>query len=496
MIRFLLDNDQIELSDVRPDLTVLEWLRIHRQRTGTKEGCGSGDCGACTVVVAFIGKDLKDEDCIHYKAINSCITMIGALHGKQLLTVESLAKDDQLHPVQSCMVSEHGSQCGFCTPGFIMSMYSLYQQNEDTSVLKERVDQALGGNLCRCTGYRPIKQAAVKALDMKQTREFTSTDSQSTNQSTSPLAESKSPLEIAKTLDRMLIDTLKPLVSVPANTGGYFAPNTLSALSAFLVEHPDASILAGGTDLCLDVTQQMKTLPSVVSVNAVPELKTINVEGGFLEIGSAVTLSECLDVMSPLIPGSHELLLRFGSDQVRNQGTVGGNIGSASPIGDLPPVLIALDAELTVQCGDANRTVMLADHYLGYKKTTLATSEFIRSIRIPLPMQDSIFAIHKVSKRMDDDISSICMAIHLPMTHAKINDARIAFGGMAAIPTRALQAEHALNGTSLTSESVKQAQNALAEELCPISDARASADYRLRVAQNLLQRVYLEVTTP
>jgi len=266
----------------------------------------------------------------------------------------------------------------------------------------------------------------------------------------------------------------------------------VQALSSYLIENPQAHILAGGTDLSLEVTQQMKSLSSIVSVNAVPELKLVQVNNGCLELGAAVTLSECMKVMSSLIPHSHELLHRFGSDQVRNQGTIGGNIGSASPIGDLPPLLIALDADITLQCGDVVRSIKLVDHYLGYKKTTLQTSEFIRSVRIPLPEKDSLFAIHKISKRRDDDISSVCLAIHLPRVGGTIKNARIAFGGMAATPVRAIEAEHALNGEPLSDESIKAAQRALRSELVPIGDARASADYRMQVAQNLLQRVYLE----
>ena len=395
------------------------------------------------------------------------------MHGKQLLTVESLSTGDALHPVQACMVSEHGSQCGFCTPGFVMSLYALYQQDEQVDVLKQRVDRALGGNLCRCTGYRPIKQAAEKALNQRANSSDVKSD-------------------VNKTSENDIIECLNKINTQAAEIVGFYQPDTLAGFASYLQSNPDARILAGGTDLALEVTQQLHDLPSIVSINAVAELKQIAVTDTYLEVGAAVTLNECLDLMQSNIPGAKELLLRFGSDQVRNHGTIGGNIGSASPIGDLPPLLIALNASITIQCGESTRNLALQDHYLGYRKTSLQASEFIRSIHIPLPEASSVFAVHKISKRHDDDISSVCMAIHLPIENAVVKDCRLAFGGMAAIPIRAKAAEQRLNDKVFTQQTVHAAQQALAEELSPISDARASAAYRMQVAQNLLQRVLLE----
>ena len=489
MIRFLLDRELIELSDVAADLTVLDWLRIERQRTGTKEGCGSGDCGACTVVIASVALDEESHTKLTYQTLNSCITFVGALHGKQLLTVESLASGSTLHPVQQCMVEEHGSQCGFCTPGFVMSLYALYQQDEAPAVLKGQIDQALGGNLCRCTGYRPIKRAAEKALDHRGAARSVTSDVE---------ADIISRLQqLAK--EPAMASSTNANANANANDTstltGFYQPDKLIVLADLYLQHPDARLLAGGTDLALEVTQQMKELPLILSVNAVPELKSVAISDSQLQLGSAVSLSECMKLMQKRIPGAHELLLRFGSDQVRNQGTVGGNIGSASPIGDLPPLLMALNATLILQRGADTRELPLASHFLGYRKTTLHPGEFIRAVSFELPQANAVFAVHKISKRHDDDISTVCMAIHLPQSDGRIQDSRIAFGGMAATPVRAVATEAVFNGAEFNSDTVAKAQQTLANELSPISDARASAEYRLQVAQNLLQRVWLQETS-
>ena len=468
MIRFLYDDELIELGDVEPDLTVLDWLRLHKRRTGTKEGCGSGDCGACTVVTVSVVDEASGKPGLQHESINSCITFVGALHGKQLLSVESLASDDTLHPVQQAMVDEHGSQCGFCTPGFIMSMFALYQQDEPEDDLREKIDQALGGNLCRCTGYRPIKTATMKALDWR--------------------AENKLQANC-----QILTNRLSGLLTSAADTNGFHQPVSIESLAELYLQNPQMRLLAGGTDLALEVTQQMVVLPQIIHVSRVPELRLIDKKPTHLVLGAAVTLSECLAILSDRVPAARNMLLRFGSDQVRNQATIGGNIGSASPIGDLPPLLMALNAQLTLQRGDSLRTVDLQDYYTGYRQTCLQAGEFVRHVEIPLPGSSSIVAVHKISKRTDDDISSVCMALHLPQSNGKTREARLAFGGMAATPVRATRAEEALNDSVFNEQSVLAAQIQLASELHPISDARASADYRLQVAQNLLQRVLLEV---
>ncbi len=466
MIQFLLDNERHAVTAVDPNTTVLDYLREHLQRIGTKEGCASGDCGACTVV---LGK-LSDGS-IRYSAINACITPLGQLHGKQLITVENLQQGGRLHAVQQSMVDCHGSQCGFCTPGFVMSLFAHMKTYEQPN--KAEITETLGGNLCRCTGYRPILDAAVKMYDPASVDQFTA----------------REPTTVA---ELELIESQASPIELVANDKRYHAPESIDELASLMQQYPDAKLLAGGTDLCLEMTQRLQEIDVLLYTGRVKELLQIVDTGTTLEIGAAVTYSDCEQVIVDQYPDLRELVERLGSRQIRNQGTLGGNIANASPIGDMLPFLIVVGADLVLRKGDVTRTIAVEDFFVSYKKTALQAEEFIEHIVIPKASKGYLFRAYKISKRLGEDVSVACGAFYIKVEEGIVRDVRIAFGGMAEIPQRAKQSEAALRNQPWTQATADTAMKRLEDDFTPISDFRASADYRMQAAKNLLQRLLLE----
>ena len=458
MFRFLLNRQLVEIDNTSADITVLDYLRhnVHQdvpvnieRRTGTKEGCCSGDCGACTVV---IGEPVNGE--LQYRTMNACIALLPTLHGKQLLTVEDLADGSALHPVQQAMVDNHASQCGFCTPGIVMSLFALYQSSYFNAM------EALGGNLCRCTGYRPILDAAQTLADEAPTDQF---------------ADQKP--EIFSALQAL-------------TAGESMIPTDEDQLAKYLEQYPEARILAGGTDLGLEVTQQLKSIKRLVYIKNIKSLQAISVIDKTIVVGAAASFTDLKPILQKELPEFAAMLERLGAQQVRNQGTMGGNIANASPIGDAPPVLLALDATLELRRGEVSRVISIEDFYLDYKKTTLQESEFVARIHIPRKAPN--LKVYKVSKRYGDDISTVLSAINLTVEDRQITAARIAFGGMAAIPKRAYLCEQALVGQTFNQQTLAIAKEAILSEFNPLSDVRASREYRLQCACNLLERYYHE----
>ncbi|MEH6591894.1 MAG: xanthine dehydrogenase small subunit [Halioglobus sp.] len=466
MVRFLLNETEELLSDVNPNLSVLEYLREIKGHSGTKEGCASGDCGACTVV---LGEAVGDS--IQYNSVNACITPIGNIHGKQLITVEHLKTEDGLHPTQQAMVDCHGSQCGFCTPGFVMSLFAYRKHHEAPE--RESLIEALGGNLCRCTGYRPILDAGVAMYEPMRDDQFTNSE-----------------VNTLKQLREIASDN--NAVTLESGTRRYYAPSSANELAELLADNPQATMVAGGTDLCLEFTQFLREVDTLVYTGRARELLQITETDDSIEIGAAVSFSQMKETLCKEYPDLHELIDRLGSRQIRNQGTLGGNIANASPIGDMPPVLVALNAQLLLRSSTGSRTLSVEEYFISYKVTALEQGEFIQSIIVPRQKARYSLRAYKISKRLEDDISAVCGVFNIQIDDGRVADVSIAFGGMAEIPKRASNTEVALRGKDWSQDSVNAAITALATDFSPIDDFRASARYRMQCAQNLLQRLFLE----
>ncbi len=461
-VRFLLGDQPRTLSDFPPTMTVLEYLRKSEHMTGTKEGCAEGDCGACTVV---LGR--AENGRMQYRAVNSCIMFVPFLHGQQLITVEHLkTSDGELHAVQRAMVEEHGSQCGFCTPGFIMSMFAMYHNQCPTD--RQSIDNALAGNLCRCTGYAPIVRACRKALTSTTEDQF-----------------DRREIETVREISALGADSS---VEIKANGQKYYAPTTTDDLAHILELNPKSRIVAGATDVGLWVTKQRRYLETVVYTGAVESLTRIDIDHGYIRIGAAVTISDAMAVLAEHYDSLDELFIRYGSDQIRNLATLGGNVANGSPIGDSLPALVALDAGFLITSARKTRTVAAEDFFIDYGKQDLAPGEFLERIDVPLPQEEQVFRIFKISKRFHQDISAVCGAFSVMMQGNRVQAARICYGGMAATPLRARNCEKALIGNDREAIGVKRACKALDLDFAPITDFRGSSRYRSAVAASLLER--------
>lgn len=471
-VRFLLGDELVEIATCDPTRTVLDWLRLDRRRTGTKEGCAEGDCGACTIVVGRL-----DGERLRYEAINACIRFLPTLDGCHVLTVEHLkGPDGTLHPVQQAMVDCHGSQCGFCTPGFVMSLLALWLNERAPSV--QRIEDALAGNLCRCTGYEPIIAAAQRmdAAEREQDRFVAA---------------------IPSIIARLKALADNETISIGDGERHFYAPATVSALAELVGAHPQATLVAGATDVGLWVTKGMRRLDPVISLGRIDALRAISDEGDHLRLGAMTNQLAVREALAGISPQLDEMMRRFGGEQVRNAGTIGGNIANGSPIGDLPPALIALGATLVLRKGAEHRKLPLEAFFLDYRKQDRQPSEFVEAVLVPKLPEGALFHISKISKRFDEDISAVCGAFYLELDAAgRISEARLAYGGMAGIPKRAKAAEAALLGSRWDETAVTAAIAALAQDFTPLTDMRASASYRLKVAGNLLRRFLIETTTP
>jgi len=507
VIRFCLNGSWIEEAAVSSDMTVLRYLRTQQTLSGTKEGCGSGDCGACSILLGELSIDETGERKWQYQAINGCISFIAQLDGKSLITVDALsskgsAKEktgDQLHPAQQAMVDYHGSQCGFCTPGIVMSLAALHESQAGEPAEHNKIIDALSGNLCRCTGYRPIIEAAENMSNYHNN----SADAGQVG-IWQPEADSR---ETSTAIVDVAVETEAGLFHAASSTdiaSQSWSPKTEDELKTLLSQYPDARMVAGATDIALEVTQMNRRIPQLIAINDIPSLKSIVIEDESILIGAGVTYSQMEATLNEHFPEFGQLLHRFASRQVRNNGTMGGNIANASPIGDTPPVLLALGACIELASTEGNRWLPLHEFFLDYKKTQKKPGEYLRMIRIPRLQANQVLKVYKISKRLEDDISAVLAAFKFTL-EGDINDKSRAqtvtavtsgFGGMAGIPKAASQLEQALLNQPVSMAAFEKAAQVLAQDFAPMSDVRATSEYRMQVAQNLIQKCAFELSNP
>jgi xanthine dehydrogenase small subunit len=470
-LRFVLNDEDVELTELRATETLLDYLRLTKRLRGSKEGCAEGDCGACTVLVGRV----RDGE-LSYETVNACICFVGMLHGTHVVTIEHLSPvGGPLHPVQQAMVDFHGSQCGFCTPGIVMSLYGLWMSNAAPSV--PQIETALQGNLCRCTGYAPIVKAGLAMSSYGEAGADPLVSERDTMKGRLAAINDGSTVDIGEGKDRIIV------------------PGSVDELAALYAENPTATLVSGATDVGLWVTKFMREIGPMIFIGHLEELRSIRETDGALVLGAGVTYTAATGAITRHFPQLAELWNRIGGGQVRNAGTIGANIANGSPIGDTPPPFIALGARITLRKGNDRREVKLRDFFVAYGKQDRQPGEFVESVRIPYLPDGEKFACYKVTKRKDEDISALCGAFRVFVNDSGVVwMARIAFGGMAATPKRARAVEEALVGKPWTTETIEAALPAFAVDYQPLTDMRASAEYRLLAAQNLLRRFHLETT--